>query len=134
MDIAVVARAAGLTVLLDGKIGREEYRSVSGSLPALERFADLVLRTTQEESAQVRAAPIRPVSRQLGTARPMCDGKVAALPRSDSDGDPGAAVITVVERPSNSTVLVSGRDPTFCHYFRQSRGFGVSPRQGLCPP
>jgi hypothetical protein len=132
MDITAVARAAGLTVLLDGKIGREEYRSVSGSLPALERFADLVLRTTQEETAQVRAAPIRAVSRQLDTARPMCDGKVAALPRSDSDGDLGAAVITVVERQSNSTVLVSWRDPTFCHYVEQTWRLGVAHRQGLC--
>lgn len=40
MDIIEMARAAGLTVLLDGKIGREEYHSVSGSLPALRRFGD----------------------------------------------------------------------------------------------
>ena len=40
MDIIEIARAAGLVVLLDGKIGREEYHSVSGSLPALRRFGD----------------------------------------------------------------------------------------------
>lgn len=34
------ARAAGLTVILSGRIGREEYHSVSGSMPALQRFAD----------------------------------------------------------------------------------------------
>jgi hypothetical protein len=34
------ARAAGLTVLLNGRIGREEYHSVSGSVAALQRFAD----------------------------------------------------------------------------------------------
>ena len=56
MDITALARAAGLTVLLDGKIGREEYRSVSGSVSALKRFADLILRTAQEEAVQVRAA------------------------------------------------------------------------------
>ena len=56
MDITAVARAAGLTVLLDGRIGREEYRSVSGSLSALERFADLVLSASQEEGTKVRAA------------------------------------------------------------------------------
>ena len=39
-DIAEQARAAGLTIVLDGRIGREEYRSVSGSLAALQRFAD----------------------------------------------------------------------------------------------
>jgi hypothetical protein len=40
MDIIEIARSAGLVVLLDGKIGREEYHSVSGSLPALRRFGD----------------------------------------------------------------------------------------------
>lgn len=39
-DLAKLARDAGLTVLLDGKIGREEYQSVSGSLAALQRFAE----------------------------------------------------------------------------------------------
>jgi len=34
-----LAREAGLTVVLDGKIGREDYRSVSGSMEALVRFA-----------------------------------------------------------------------------------------------
>ncbi|WP_168792180.1 hypothetical protein [Paraburkholderia aromaticivorans] len=34
------ARAAGLTVLLNARIGREEYHSVSGSVAALQRFAD----------------------------------------------------------------------------------------------
>jgi hypothetical protein len=40
MDIAAMARAAGLTVLLDGRIGRQEYQSVSGSMEALRRFGD----------------------------------------------------------------------------------------------
>ncbi|MFM0243833.1 hypothetical protein [Paraburkholderia sediminicola] len=40
MDIAAMARTAGLTVLLDGRIGRETYESVSGSLEALRRFGD----------------------------------------------------------------------------------------------
>lgn len=39
-DIATIATAAGLTIILDGKIGREEYRSVSGSLGSLQRFAE----------------------------------------------------------------------------------------------
>ncbi|TAM50185.1 MAG: hypothetical protein EPN57_20400 [Paraburkholderia sp.] len=39
-DIALLAHDAGLTVLLNGKIGREEYRSVSGSFAALQRFAE----------------------------------------------------------------------------------------------
>ena len=39
-DILETARAAGLMVLLNGRIGREDYQSVSGSVAALERFVD----------------------------------------------------------------------------------------------
>ena len=39
MDIIDMARASGLTVILDGRIGREEYQSVCGSVSALQRFA-----------------------------------------------------------------------------------------------
>lgn len=42
MDIIDMARASGLTIVLDGRIGREEYQSVCGSLSALQRFADAV--------------------------------------------------------------------------------------------
>ena len=42
MDIIDMARASGMTVILDGKIGREEYQSVCGSLSALQRFAEAV--------------------------------------------------------------------------------------------
>ncbi|WP_156965984.1 hypothetical protein [Paraburkholderia bannensis] len=40
MDIIDLARASGLTVILDGRIGREEYQSVCGSVSALQRFAE----------------------------------------------------------------------------------------------
>ncbi|WP_156992376.1 hypothetical protein [Paraburkholderia oxyphila] len=40
MDLIQMARASGLTVILDGRIGREEYQSVCGPISALERFAD----------------------------------------------------------------------------------------------
>ena len=40
MDIIDMARASGLTVVLDGRIGREEYQSVCGSVSALMRFAE----------------------------------------------------------------------------------------------
>lgn len=39
-EILERARAAGLTVLLNGRIGREDYNSVSGSVAALQRFLD----------------------------------------------------------------------------------------------
>jgi hypothetical protein len=42
MDIIDLARSSGMAVILDGRIGREEYQSVCGSLSALQRFADAV--------------------------------------------------------------------------------------------
>lgn len=42
MNIIDMARASEMTVILDGKIGREEYQSVCGSLSALQRFAEAV--------------------------------------------------------------------------------------------
>ena len=42
MDLIELARESGMAVLLDAKIGREQYVSVSGSLAALARFADAV--------------------------------------------------------------------------------------------
>lgn len=42
MDIIQLARASGMLVMLDGRIGREEYHSFYGSLLALERFAQAV--------------------------------------------------------------------------------------------
>jgi hypothetical protein len=40
MDIIDMARASGLVVILDGRIGHEEYQSVLGSISALQRFAE----------------------------------------------------------------------------------------------
>lgn len=42
LDLIELARESGMAVLLDAKIGREQYVSVSGSLAALARFADAV--------------------------------------------------------------------------------------------
>src|SRR6202161_1684381 len=42
MDLIELARESGMAVLLDARIGREEYVSVSGSLAALKRFAEAV--------------------------------------------------------------------------------------------
>jgi hypothetical protein len=43
MDILEIAANSGMQVILDGRIGREEYRSVYGSVQALQRFADALL-------------------------------------------------------------------------------------------
>lgn len=42
MDVIELARVSGLQVVLDGRIGREEYQSVCGSVDALRRFADAI--------------------------------------------------------------------------------------------
>jgi hypothetical protein len=57
MDIIDMARASGMAVILDGRIGREEYQSVCGSLSALQRFADAVRQgTVQQRKYPKRAA------------------------------------------------------------------------------
>lgn len=47
MNLIELARESGMAVLLDARIGREEYFSVSGSLAALARFADAVRAESQ---------------------------------------------------------------------------------------
>lgn len=59
MNIVDMARASGLAVILDGRIGREEYQSVCGSVSALQRFADAVRdgAASQRESDAQRSSP-----------------------------------------------------------------------------
>jgi len=61
MDIIDMARASGMAVILDGRIGREEYQSVCGSLSALQRFAEAVRQGTVQPSGHRKctAAPTR---------------------------------------------------------------------------
>ncbi|MGF7000459.1 hypothetical protein [Paraburkholderia madseniana] len=49
MDILDLARKSGMTVVLDAKIGRQEYRTVHGSVAALERFAELLAVSMHDE-------------------------------------------------------------------------------------
>lgn len=49
MDILELARKSGMTVVLDAKIGRQEYRTVYGSVAALERFAELLAASIHDE-------------------------------------------------------------------------------------
>lgn len=50
MDMEKLARESGMQVVLDGRIGREEYKSVYGSLQALQRFADSVRELVTRET------------------------------------------------------------------------------------
>ncbi len=50
MDILKLAKDAGMQVVLDGRIGGEEYRSVYGSVQALQRFADALRASAADET------------------------------------------------------------------------------------
>jgi len=54
MDILKIAEHSGMQVILNGRIGHEEYRSVHGSIQALQRFADAVLASVASETEDVR--------------------------------------------------------------------------------
>jgi hypothetical protein len=62
MDIIQLAQASGMLVMLDGRIGREEYHSFYGSLLTLQRFADAV-----RESLGSRPSDDRSYSAASGT-------------------------------------------------------------------
>ncbi|MFM0627891.1 hypothetical protein [Paraburkholderia xenovorans] len=57
MDVLRVAQEAGLAVLLEARIGQQEYSSVSGSKDALLRFAEAI------RVAMVEELGLRPRSR-----------------------------------------------------------------------
>jgi hypothetical protein len=52
MDILKIAIQSGLLITLDGRIGRQEYRSVYGSIQALQRFADALLTPGEQTDVQ----------------------------------------------------------------------------------
>jgi hypothetical protein len=52
MDILGMARKAGMVVVLDAKIGRQEYHTVHDSVKALELFAELAAASLQCESLE----------------------------------------------------------------------------------
>jgi hypothetical protein len=55
MNIVDMAHASGFAVILDGRIGREEYQSVCGSVSALQRFAEAV---RQDAASRRESAPL----------------------------------------------------------------------------
>ncbi|TKC88665.1 hypothetical protein FAZ69_12975 [Trinickia terrae] len=86
MDIIDLARASGMQVILDGRIGNEIYQSVCGPVSALERFA-AALRGAQECARNHRAGR-KP--RRAGVVENSKAGSTATKPsqaepaRSDS--------------------------------------------------
>jgi methyl coenzyme M reductase gamma subunit len=59
MDLERIANDSGMLVVMDGRIGREEYKSVHGSLEALQRFANFVrdLAASETSAARIDQAP-----------------------------------------------------------------------------
>jgi hypothetical protein len=51
MNIIDMARESGMAVVLNARIGREEYHSVCGSLSALQKFADAVRQNTANHAS-----------------------------------------------------------------------------------
>ena len=78
MDIIELAREAGLQVLLDARIGSQTYHSVSGSLPALQRFVDAVEAALRERSPHPRHPRPRQRARSAHHAAPTRLRKRAA--------------------------------------------------------
>ncbi len=56
MDIIDMARASGMAVILDGRIGREVYQSVCGSISALQRFAEAVRHSAANQKGNPKRA------------------------------------------------------------------------------
>lgn len=60
MDIIKLAKDAGLEVLLQGRIGTQEYHSVSGTVQSLERFAEAFAATkTNINSGRIADAMLK---------------------------------------------------------------------------
>jgi hypothetical protein len=68
LDVLKVARDSGMTILLDARIGRVEYQSVSGTEEALQKFAHAVREKAAPACRRVRAAR-SPSVNSLVTAR-----------------------------------------------------------------
>ncbi|AIO34811.1 hypothetical protein DM39_4150 [Burkholderia cenocepacia] len=58
MDILRIAAESGMQVILDGRIGSEEYRSVVGSVQALHRFADALCKSIVDET-ETNRVPVK---------------------------------------------------------------------------
>ena len=52
-EILQMAKEAGVVVVRDSKFGREEYFNISSSMPAFERFANMVAAREREKCAVI---------------------------------------------------------------------------------
>jgi hypothetical protein len=68
MNVLELARKSGLAILLDGRIGCQDYTSVSGSMDALLRFAAVVRMASLRERNR---CPRRVSIGRLGRREPL---------------------------------------------------------------
>jgi hypothetical protein len=52
MNVLELARESGMTVVLDARIGQQEYHSVHSTVAALERFAALLAAARSAQAVQ----------------------------------------------------------------------------------
>jgi len=78
MDVLKLAREAGLAVLLDGRIGQQDYNSISGTKDSLRTFVEAIrIAMTRENGLRARlrlrtlpSPPSRWRGKHTGTRRP----------------------------------------------------------------
>jgi hypothetical protein len=96
MDILELARDSGLTMLLDGKIGRQEYTSVSGSLDALQLFAQMIRAASLDEFRRSRRSSARPIGEKAMIVRMGERARRSHLGRCEAKHGPSG----LVEKPA----------------------------------
>ncbi|MGU2419697.1 DUF3331 domain-containing protein [Burkholderia cenocepacia] len=95
--------------------------------PWAQTLALLAALATKEEATSERATTGK---RRLLPSAPELNA--AAWPQRPWPCSLPPTAITVVERLSDTTVLVSWRDATSCHYLDQAWRLGVARHQGQC--
>lgn len=48
-NLLKIAQDCGFSVVLEGRIGTQEYNSISGPVQALEKFAEIIRETTLQQ-------------------------------------------------------------------------------------
>ncbi|SAK62486.1 hypothetical protein AWB82_03173 [Caballeronia glebae] len=79
-DVLTMARKSGMTILLDGRIGQQEYMSASGSADALQKFAHEIRASVSKEPRRKVRAARSPSMNALVVAR-MREGIAACVYR-----------------------------------------------------
>lgn len=110
MDILDMAREAGFAVLLDGRIGQEEYSTVSGSKEALQSFANAVRIAAEREHLRRARFGQAARERRRAAARKAAISRRTRRSMWRSENRRGHAG-TVGRAPGGRVFLARGRTP-----------------------